>query len=103
MTAREHWYRQLASADLLIVEARERVEGQKTHISDLQREGQSTGKAVALLRLFEETLHVMNEYRSTILDIVRRYRLPVYQERGAIILLKAKDDVPRRGRAVNVL
>jgi len=53
----------------------------------LQREGQSTRRAVALLWLFEETLHVMNECRSNILDIVRRYRLPVYQESGAIILL----------------
>jgi len=86
---REDWYRHLAIANRLIVEARECVEGQKAHISQLKQEGQSAGSAIALLRLYEETLHVMNTYRSTILDRVRRYRLPIYQERGVIILLKA--------------
>jgi|SRR5215510_13241026 len=87
---REDWYRQLAIANRLIVAARECVVGQKARISALRQEGQSAGSAIALLRLCEETLHEMNDCRSTILDQVRRYRLPIYQERGVIILLKAE-------------
>lgn len=76
---REDWYRRLAQADLLIVEARERMQSQKGHIAELTRKGQGAGRAIALLRLFEETLQLMHVQRTTILQEVRRYELPVYE------------------------
>jgi len=64
----EHWYRHLAIADRLIVEARARLADQKKHIFDLERRGEDTCAATALLGLTEETLRLMQSHRATILQ-----------------------------------
>ena len=56
---RETWYRHLAIADRLMLEARHCLEGHKQYLSGLAHGGQEAGKALALLSLLEETLHLM--------------------------------------------
>jgi hypothetical protein len=53
---RETWYRHLAIADRLIVEARDCIDSQKHHLSALKHDGEDTSRATALLGLLEETL-----------------------------------------------
>ena len=71
---RETWYRHLAIADRLIVEARECLDSHKQHLTALEQEGQDPGTAAALLSLFEETLHLMHWHRATILEKVAAYQ-----------------------------
>src|SRR5262245_7218010 len=70
---REIWYRHLAIADRLIVEARDCIDSQKQHLSLLEQDGEDTSRAVALLGLLEETLHLMHWHRATILEKVAAY------------------------------
>jgi len=67
---RETWYRHLAIADRLIVEARECIDNHKQHLSALQHGGQDASTAAALLGLLEQTLHLMHWHRATILQKV---------------------------------
>ena len=67
---RETWYRHLAIADRLMVEARDCLEGHKQYLAGLEHGGQEAGKALALLSLLEETLHLMHRHRATILEKV---------------------------------
>src|SRR5262245_1702062 len=64
----ETWYRHLAIADRLIVEARLRLAEQKDRIFDLERRGEDTRRATALLGLIEQTLRLMQSHRATILQ-----------------------------------
>jgi len=73
---REDWYNHLASSNLRIAEARQRIENQKGLIRSLIEGGYSAGRALALLRLLEETLQLMNDNRTNILNKVRYYQLP---------------------------
>jgi hypothetical protein len=68
LLVQDTWYRHLAIADRLIVEARRRLADQKTHIADLEEHGEDTRTATALLRLLEETLRLMQSHRATILQ-----------------------------------
>ena len=79
---RDDWYTQLASSNLRIAEARERIENQKAHIRTLIKEGHSAGRAIALLMLLEKTLELMKVNRANILKKVRTYRLPVCVQHG---------------------
>jgi len=71
---REIWYRHLAIADRLIVEARDCIDSQKRHVSALEQDGEDTSRAAALLNLLEETLHLMYCHRATILEKVAAYK-----------------------------
>src|SRR5262245_49351485 len=71
---REIWYRHLAIADRLIVEARDCIDSQKQHVSALEQDGEDTSRAAALLNLLEETLHLMYRHRATILEKVAAYK-----------------------------
>jgi len=71
---RETWYRHLAIADRLIVEARDCIDSQKHHLSALEHDGEDTSRATALLGLLEETLHLMHCHRATILEKVAAYK-----------------------------
>ena len=71
---RELWYRHLAIADRLIVEARDCIDNQKQHLSVLEQDGEDTSRAVALLGLLNETLHLMHWHRATILEKVAAYK-----------------------------
>jgi hypothetical protein len=71
---REIWYRHLATADRLIVEARDRIDNQRQHLSGLEQDGEDTSRAAALLNLLEETLHLMHCHRATILEKVAAYK-----------------------------
>src|SRR5262245_8820039 len=64
----ETWYRHLAIADRLIVEARLQLAEQKDRIFDLERRGEAKGRATALLGLIEQTLRLMQSHRATILQ-----------------------------------
>jgi hypothetical protein len=55
-------------ADRLIVEARKCLARQKEHIVDLEQRGQDARTATALLGLLEESLHLMQSHRATILE-----------------------------------
>src|SRR5262245_20812932 len=79
---REDWYNHLASSNLRIAQARERIENQKAHIRSLIEEGHSAGSAIALLMLLEETLELMKANRANILEKGRPYRLPVCFQHG---------------------
>jgi hypothetical protein len=68
LLVQDTWYRHLAIADRLIVEARRRLADQKTHIADLEQQGEDTRTATALLSLLEETLRLMQSHRATILQ-----------------------------------
>jgi hypothetical protein len=72
---REDWYGHLAAANRRILEASERIENQKALTRSLIEKGYSTERALALLRLFEETLQLMYGRREIILEKVRTYRL----------------------------
>jgi len=48
---REIWYRHLAIADRLIVEARDCIDNQKQHLSVLEQDGEDISRAVAQLHL----------------------------------------------------
>jgi hypothetical protein len=61
------WYRHLAIANRLIVEARDHVDCQKAQVSERERDGQDASRAAVLLELLEETLHLMHSHRATIL------------------------------------
>lgn len=61
-------------ADRLIVEARDCIDNQKQHLSVLKQDGEDTTRAVALLHLLQETLHLMHCHRATILEKVAAYR-----------------------------
>jgi|SRR6185295_12395098 hypothetical protein len=67
-------YRKLAQTNRLIVEVRERIKRQKTQIRVLEHEDRSTGRATALLRQLEMTLHLMNGHRAVILQKARACR-----------------------------
>jgi hypothetical protein len=71
---RETWYRHLAIADRLIVEARECIDNHKQHLSALEHDGQDASTATALLGLLEQTLHLMHCHRATILEKVAAYK-----------------------------
>jgi|SRR5689334_4838442 hypothetical protein len=71
---REIWYRHLAIADRLIVEARDCIDNQKQHLSVLEQDGEDTSRAAALLQLLQETLHLMHCHRATILEKVAAYK-----------------------------
>jgi hypothetical protein len=71
---REIWYRHLAIADRLIVEARDCMDSQKQHLSALEHDGEDTSRATALLGLLEETLQLMHCHRATILEKVAAYK-----------------------------
>jgi hypothetical protein len=71
---RDSWYRHLAIADRLIVEARDSIDRHKQHLRVLAQDGEDTGTATALLSLLEETLHLMHRHRATILTKVAAYR-----------------------------
>jgi hypothetical protein len=71
---REIWYRHLAIADRLIVQARDCIDSQKQHLSALEHDGEDTSRATALLSLVEETLHLMHWHRATILEKVAAYQ-----------------------------
>src|SRR5262249_45369799 len=71
---REIWYRHLAIADRLIVEARNCMDSQKTHLSGLEIDGEGRGRGTALLGLLEETLQLMHSHRATILEKVAAYK-----------------------------
>jgi len=71
---RETWYRHLAIADRLIVEARECIDAHKQLLSALEHDGQDASTATALLGLLEQTLHLMHWHRATILEKVAAYR-----------------------------
>jgi predicted outer membrane protein len=71
---REIWYRHLAIADRLIVEARECIDSHRQHLSALEQDGEDTDRATALLGLLEETLHLMHSHRATILEKVAAYK-----------------------------
>lgn len=71
---RETWYRHLAIADRLIVEARECLDSHKQHLTALEHEGHDASTAATLLSLFEETLHLMHWHRATILEKVAAYQ-----------------------------
>ena len=64
----EIWYRHLAIADRLIVDVRKCLVRQKQHIVDLEQCGQDTRTATSLLGLLEESLHLMQSHRATILE-----------------------------------
>src|SRR5215813_5019179 len=70
----ETWYRHLAIADRLIVEARECIDTHKQRLSALEHDGQDASTATALLGLLEQTLHLMHWHRATILEKVAAYR-----------------------------
>jgi hypothetical protein len=53
---REIWYRHLAIADRLIVEARDCSDNQKQHLSVLELAGEDTSRAAALLNLLVDAL-----------------------------------------------
>jgi len=72
---RDIWYRHLAIADRLIVEARECMDSHKQHLSALEQDGEDTDRATACLGLLEETLHLMHCHRATILAKVAAYKL----------------------------
>lgn len=78
---RKAWYRHLASANRLIVKARDRVEDQRTQILELEQNGRSTHAAAALLYQFEEALRSMVADRAIILSQVRTYRWPAHSKR----------------------
>lgn len=87
---RDDWYTHLASSNLRIAEARERIENQKAHICTLK--GHSAGRAIALLMLLEKTLELMKVNRANILEKVRTYRLPVCVQHGLRCETQAKCD-----------
>jgi len=92
--AREDWYRHLASTNRRIVDARERIQDQQALICSLKEKGYCTGRALALLRLFEETLQLSYTQRETILGKVRTYGLPVCVQHGLRCVSPAKCDSP---------
>src|SRR5262245_45134988 len=71
---REVWYRHLAIADRLIVEARDCIDSQRQHLCALAHDGQDASRATAQLRLVEEALHLMHWHRATILEKVAAYK-----------------------------
>src|SRR5262245_35401295 len=89
---REDWYSNLASSNRRIIEARQRIEKQKAHVRSLIEEGYVSDRAIALLRLFEETLRLMDVRRTNILKKVRPYRLPVCLQHGLRCVTHTKCD-----------
>src|SRR5262245_61840754 len=89
---REDWYSHLASTNRRIVEARQRIENQKAHIRSSIEQGCDAHRAMALLRLLEETLELMNARRTNILEKVRVYRLLVCDRHGlrCVTLMKCE-------------
>ena len=81
--SREEWYNHLAGTNHRIVQARKRIENQKTLLFELKVAGRNTTRAFALLQLFEGALDAMNAHRTVILQKVRTSPLPVDEERGA--------------------
>lgn len=71
---RKIWYRHLAIADRLIVEARECIDNQKQQLRALKHDQQDTEGAAATLKLLEQTLHLMHWHRATILEKVAAYK-----------------------------
>ena len=55
---REIWYRHLAIADRLIVEARDCIDNQKQHLSVLEQDGEDISRAAAQLHLLAQTLQL---------------------------------------------
>jgi hypothetical protein len=80
---REIWYRHLAIADRLIVEARECIDNQQQHLAALEHDGEDTRRATALLRLIQETLQLMHCHRATILEKVAAYKSLGLQQKHA--------------------
>ena len=76
MSQGDDWYRQLATSDRLIVEARKHVQDVTAQISSLERQRRDTRKAVARLQLLEQTLRWLLEHRAVILKQVRAHPLP---------------------------
>jgi hypothetical protein len=74
---RRTWYSRLARTNRLIAEARQRIALLKVHITQLEHEGQSTGRALARLRQLEVALQLLVDQRVVILERVRRSQLPV--------------------------
>ena len=70
---REIWYRHLAIADRLIVEARDCIDNQRQHLSVLEQDGEDTSRAAAQLHLLAQTLQLMHCHRATILKKVAAY------------------------------
>jgi hypothetical protein len=62
---KEDYYRQLASANRRIAEARERLEQQKTRV--LQFEGRACSEAVRFLRVLDESVRLMIQQRSMLI------------------------------------
>ena len=97
---REDWYNNLASSNRRIIEARQRIEKQKAHIRSLIEEGYVSDRAIALLRLFEQTLRLMDARRTNILEKVRPYRLPVCLQHGLRCVTHTKCDSLEPGHGV---
>jgi hypothetical protein len=74
---RRTWYSRLARTNRLIAEARQRIAILKVHITQLEHEEQSTGRALARLRQLEVALQLLVDQRVVILERVRRSQLPV--------------------------
>jgi hypothetical protein len=73
---REDWYRRLAAANRLVVDARTQVMRLTQQISRLERQGRSTKKPFSQLRGSEQTLVALSDYRAMVLNQVRSYPLP---------------------------
>ena len=95
---REDWYGHLASTNRRIAEARQRIEAQKAHIRSSIEEGQSAHRALALLRLLEDTLQLWYGQRETILQKVRTYRLPACDQHGLRCMTQTKCNGPEPER-----
>jgi hypothetical protein len=80
---RRTWYRRLAGINRLIAEARQRMESQNAHISQLEHAKRSTSRACARLRQFEVILQLLEGQRGVILERVRRSPLPAHAIRHA--------------------
>jgi|SoiMethySBSTD1v2_1073268.scaffolds.fasta_scaffold97913_3 hypothetical protein len=76
ITVREDWYRRLATANRLAVDARTQVVRLTQQISRLEREGRRTRKPFSQLRGSEQTLVALSGYRAMVLNRMRSYPLP---------------------------
>jgi hypothetical protein len=73
---RRTWYRRLARINLLIADARRRIEIQVVLISQLVHKKRSTNRAFKRLRQLEVELRLLVDQRGVILVKVRRSPLP---------------------------
>jgi hypothetical protein len=62
---KEDYYRQLASANRRIADARERLEQQKTRV--LQLEGRACSEAVRFLRILDKSVRLMIQHRAVLI------------------------------------